>query len=128
MPKTFRHYTAGALLTLMAALPTAVLAQAASPWPEGTQDAMVEECVTSLTDSVVAESKQQAGLEADAPLPDEMRQALDNQFIPQFQNTCGCVIGRLAERHSYDEVQNNPDLARDEANKVGTPGGCPLNL
>ena len=97
-------------------------------WSKNLQSEVVNGCVGSLKDAVTMSTRQQLGLQASEPLPEETRKTLESDMVPEFRKTCSCTVERVAERHSYQEVQSNPALLEQEAAKVGKPGGCPLNL
>jgi len=109
-------------------LPLSVQGADQEGWTESLKREMVAGCVTSLKDAVSADVRTELGLGASEALPPETQQVLNTEFVPEFEKACDCTIDRVAEQHRYDAVANNPDLLREEAARVGTPEGCPLEL
>lgn len=118
----------GYWLWILLLLPFSVQGADKEGWSEALKRDMVSGCVTSLRDATAAEVRKELGLGASEPLPAETQQVLDNEFVPEFEKACDCTIDRVAEQHSYAEVTKTPELVSQEAARVGTPEGCPLDL
>jgi len=118
----------GLLPCLALVLPLSVQGADKEGWSESLKQEMVAGCVASLKEAVSADVRTELGLGASEALPPETQQVLNDEFVPEFEKACDCTIDRVAEQHSYEAVANNPDLLSQEAARVGTPEGCPLDL
>jgi len=96
-------------------------------WDETSLTKMVGGCVESFTERLLRVVREQAELAEDAPLPEEFEAELDRMKEP-IEATCRCVTERLAKRHTARELTKDPSPAIREAQAVGTPGGCTLDV
>ena len=104
-----------ALLSLFLTLPVSafsgtVLAADSEGWTQDLKADMVRGCVDAFKKSADAGKK-----------------ASDSDQAA-YRETCTCTIDRVAQKHSFKDVQKNPDLMKQEAERVGTPQGCPLGV
>ena len=100
----------------------------AADWTDETKSKMVDGCVDSITENVVADYKKSSGLSASDPLPAEVQEGLDREIVPELEKTCTCTIDRVAAEHSYEEVESDISIMQRAGASIDTPEGCPLNI
>ena len=118
-------YFKKSLIVLCFFLPAASFA---TEWTDDTKSKMVEGCVDSITENVVADYKKSSGLSASDSIPAEVQEGLDREIVPELEKTCTCTIDRVAAEHSYEEVESDISIMQRAGASMGTPEGCPLNI
>ncbi|GEM_PF-5126074 len=116
------------LTILVTVMPLVVHAAIGSGWTDETRSTMISGCVDSITKSMIATYRQQAGLSESDPLPENVQQGVQREIIPELRKTCTCTIDRIIEKHTYQEVEDDLSILKRAGASIGSPNGCPLNL
>ena len=116
------------VVTLSILFPLASYAADDTGWTDETRSKMVQGCVDSISENVVASYKQQSGLSASDPLPAEVQEGLEREVIPELEKTCICTIEKVEAEHSYQEVESDVSILQRAGASIDTPEGCPLNI
>ncbi len=96
-------------------------------WSEKDQRDMLSGCTESVKERALESFRIQAKLDPEAPIPDEVMAALA-RMEPAFESTCRCVLERIMSTQTLREFLLDQSVMIREAQKVGTPEGCPLDL
>ncbi len=121
-------YTRIALFIALISFAPAAISASKAGWSASIKSDMAAGCVKSLTKNVVAGARQQAGIAPSEPLPAEMQNALDTQFVPEFKKACACTVDNVASKHDYNELDADPGILMRAAALIGSPKGCPLDI